>query len=91
MILEIALAASTVVNIVAVPSLFIAIKRLFQFQTKAQFMHDSVFVLVTYCQKLEKQALISDAPEVIRFHELVKNVARNFASVFEMETEDDNG
>lgn len=71
--------------------LTIAVKRLFQFQAVIQHIDDSVFMLVSYCKKLERQALISDAPEVVRFHTLVKNVAQNFMAVVHPEQVEEEG
>ncbi len=69
--------------------LVIACKRILQYQGVIDSTTDSVDALVFYCDKLKRQALISDAPEVIDFHRMVMNVANNFKAATRPEEERD--
>jgi len=81
----------TLVIITLTTLLVIAAKRMLQLQSSLQVLDDSIEMLVRYCKKLREHALISDAPEVVKFHKLVMEVSNLMKKEVKVEEEITNG
>jgi hypothetical protein len=55
--------------------LALCVRRLLQYDTFVKSYDRDMSFLIDYCKHLAKQDLISDAPEVVRFHRIVQTIA----------------